>query len=850
MTWVALKSLMERRTRAALTALAVVLGVAMIAGSLILTDTIDRAFTNVYSSSYTNTDLVVRGTPVVDGSFAGAPTVPASLLPRIRARPGVLAAAGTLVDLSGPSSVAKLLDRDGKVIASNAPTFGFGVDPTQPQFNPLTLVTGTWASGPGQVVIDSSTAAAHGYEVGDRIGVVAEGPVRTFRIVGLATFGDLNSLGGATIAVFDIPTARAVLNTTGFTAIQIAARPGVSSEALAREVDRMLPAAAHVATGDEQAATDKQGVAQGISFIRGLLLAFGGIALFVGAFVIFNTLSITVAQRSREVATLRTLGASRRQLMRSVIAEAAIIGFGASLIGLGLGLGLAKGLTALLRVTGLDLPQGDTVFAVRTIVVSLIAGTVVTLLAGVVPAIRAMRVPPISAVREGASLPAGRLSRRAPVVCLIAAVIGGALVVRGLLAGGLATGERFLMLGGGTFVLFLGIAVVSSRLVRPVAGIVGWPVGRGGAAGALARENAVRNPARTAATAAALMVGLALVTFVSALGTGLIGTARSDVRDQVSASYVVTSADGYETVPAAAGRTLAAALPGSVVSSVREDRGRVDGDAVPVSGVDPRTIARAYRFRWTSGSEPSLANLDRNGVVVTQSFAKDHGLDLGSRIPIVSPSGKRSIMTVAGVYNPPKLSPILGSALISQRAFDATFPRAKDRYTFVSYTSDGVAGLERILAAYPDTKVATTADYADAATSELATILNLLYVLLGLSVIVSIFGMVNTLALAVHERTREIGMLRAVGMTRRQVRAMVRGESVITALIGAALGIPVGIGMAAIATQALSDWGVEFIVPGTLLWFVLVAILVGVLAAVMPARRASRLAVLCALQYE
>lgn len=269
-----------------------------------------------------------------------------------------------------------------------------------------------------------------------------------------------------------------------------------------------------------------------------------------------------------------------------------------------------------------------------------------------------------------------------------------------------------------------------------------------------------------------------------------------------------------------------------------------------MNGVNPSTIAQTYRFTWTAGDASSLEGLGRDGAVVSRVFAEHHDLDVGSRIPMVSPSGTRSSLTVTGVYDPPRLSPILAPVLISQEAFDTAFPRAKDRYTFVSGAPGGVPAIERTLSAYPDTKVTTAAGYAEIATADLSTILNMLYVLLGLSVIVSIFGMVNTLVLAVHERTREVGMLRAVGMTRRQVRAMVRGESVITALIGAALGIPLGIALAALATRAMSEWGVALSIPTTLIWFVVVAIAVGVLAAVMPARRAARLDVLRALQYE
>lgn len=854
MTWVALKSLSERRMRAALTALAIVLGVAMISGSLILTDTIDRAFTKIFSSSYTQTDLVVRSTPVVSDSFAGAPTVPAELLTQIRAVPGIATAAGTLTDLSGSGSQAKLVGTDGAVIQGNMPTFGFGVDPAQPRFNPMTLASGHWATGPDQVVLDVGTADAHGFAIGDRVGVSAEGPVRTVTVTGLARFGGVDSLGGATIAVFDIPTARSVMGKTGFDAIQVAAAPGVSEDQLAREIAPLLPSGVDVSTSAEQSARDKATISEAITFIRGFLLSFGGIALFVGAFVIFNTLSMTVAQRSRELATLRTLGASRRQVLRSVIAEAAIIGLAASVVGLVAGYGLAKGLSALFGAMGLEMPQGDTVFALRTVVVPLLVGTVVTLLAGVVPAIRATRVAPVTAVREGAQAPRGRFARLTPVAALATIGIAGALLVRGLLVDGLDTADRLMNLGIGTLALFLGVAMISSKLVRPIAAVVGWPIARlRGASGELARENAVRNPSRTAATAAALMIGLALVTFVSALGTGLVGTARSDIREQLTADYVVTSASGWETISPKVARTIAADSPSAVVSGVRQDRARVEGSAEDVSGIDPATIAGVYHFNWSEGSDASLATLDADGAIVDRAFADDHDLAIGDRLDITSPSGDHLTRTVTGIVAQPRLSPLLGAVMVSQQAFDGAFEHAKDRYAFVATDGSGTsaAGLQASLAEFPDTAVDTAPEYAVTATEDLSIILNLLYVLLALSVIVSLFGMVNTLALAVHERTRELGMLRAVGMTRRQARGMVRGESIITALIGAALGIPVGIALAALTTRALSEWGVELsILVGMLATFTIVAIVVGVVAAVLPARRASGLNVLRALRYE
>lgn len=852
MTWVALKSLAARRLRAALTALAIVLGVAMIAGSLILTDTIDRTFTTIFSSSYAQTDLVVRGASTVDESFAGAPTVSADLLPRIQAVPGVEDAAGSLIDFSGTGNTARILDSDGEVIGDNVPNFGFGIDPADDRFNPLTLTAGAWATGPDGVVIDAGTAADNDIGVGDTVQVIADGPVRAFTVTGLARLGDVE--GGATIAVFDVDTARAMLGKSGFDAIQVATAPGASTE-VARRIEAILPPAAELSTGEEQAAGDKEVVSEGITFIRGFLLAFGGIALFVGAFVIFNTLSITVAQRSRELATLRTLGASRRQVLRSVIVEAGLIGLAASLVGLGLGVGLSRGLTALFDSVGFTLPQGDMVFATRTVVVSLLVGTLVTLVAGVVPAVRATRVPPIAAVREGAAPARGLISRLTPAIALAAIAGAAALLAMGVLGDG-GTSERVLALGGGSLLLFTGVAMISSRLVRPIAALVGWPVARlGGASGGLARQNAVRNPARTAATAAALMVGLALVTFVSVLGTALLDTTETGVERQVAAGYVVSSTDGWDPLPPAVGRALASTPEAGTVSSVRQDAGLVEGSRQDVGGIDPATIGSAYRFTWAQGSDAALATLGGDGAIVETSFAQDHDLAIGSPLTIVSPSGTELERTVTGVYDPPRLSSLLGTALISQQAFDAAFPRPKDVYTFATGTGtaspEGAAALESSLTAHPDADVKTVGEFTTDYAADLSTILNLLYVLLALSVVVSVFGMVNTMVLAVHERTREIGMLRAVGMTRRQARRMVRGESVITALIGAALGMPLGIAVAALVTESLGEWGVRLTLPaGTLALFAAVAAAVGVLAAVAPARRASRLDVLRALQYE
>jgi putative ABC transport system permease protein len=850
MTVVALKGLFARRLRAVLTALAIVLGVAMVSGSFVLTDTISKAFDSIFTSSYSHTDAVVSGRKLVDYSNGGNATVSQALLERIRRMPDVAAASGALVDLNGDSTHATLIGRDGKAIQTNGnPTFGFGIDPSQPRFNPLKLKDGRWATGFNEVVIDAQTAKKHHFAVDDTIGVAAHGPRRSFHIVGTATYGNVESFGGATIAVFSIPTAQRLLDLQGYSEISVAAKPGVSNAKLVSELKQDVPQTAQVLTAKQQANEDKKGVSSFISFIRGFLLGFGGIALFVGAFVIFNTLSITVAQRTRELATLRTLGASRRQVLRSVVLESFFIGLGASVIGLFAGFGLARGLSSLFGALGLSLPEASTVYATRTVVVSLLLGVLVTVLAGFVPALRATRVPPIAAVREGAVI--DRRKPLGPVAGVILFGIASALIAYATLGGHLGSGKSLLALAGGTLLGLLGVAGFAPALVTTLAAVVGIPARRlGGAAGRLAAENATRNPARTASTAAALMIGIALVSFVAVLGNGVHGSIDRAIERQVNADWVITSQNGWSAFPAAAGRAAAKAPGVALASDIRSDRGRIGNANVSVNGVDPATIARVYRFDWMKGSNATLARLDGHGALVKQAFGRKHHLGVGDTFTLSSPAGKPVQLKVAGIFQPPRVTELLGGVVISQAAFDRTFTRPSNSLTLIE-GSPSQAGLDRALAAFPDAKAQTEHEYVKAQSSFIDTMLNLLYVLLALSVIVSLFGMLNTLVLSVFERTRELGMLRAVGMTRRQARRMVRHESVITALIGAALGLPLGIMLAAAVTHALGEYGVTFSVPiESLVVFAIAAMIAGVLAAIAPARRAARLNVLEALQYE
>jgi putative ABC transport system permease protein len=846
----AVKGFAGRKLRTLLTILAVVLGVALISGTYVLTDTFTKAMDTILTDSYAQTDAIVSGKSAVDTSIGGQPTLSPEVLARIRALPEVELALGEM------ESQTKLIREDGTTIGTpGAPTFGFSMEKGAPLMTPLELTAGEWPVGRTDVVIDAGTASREGYAVGDTIAASARGPVREFTVTGVAKFGSADSLGGATFAIFELATAQEFFGKPNqLDMISVRATRGVSEEELAAKIAPLLPENAEVKTAAAQLADQKQETDEAFGFVRNFLLAFGGIALFVGAFVIFNTLSITVAQRMREFATLRTLGATRGQVLRSVLAEAVLIGVAASALGIAVGVGLAKGLNTLFEAFGLDLPKTGLVLAPRTVVISLVVGTAVTVLAGMVPALRATRVPPIAAVREGSVLPPGRFARMAPVLASVGAALGVAAVAYGSLADGLPLRTRLVALAVGSLALFLGVALVSTKLVRPFAAVLGWPSERlAGVTGHLARENATRAPARTAVAAGALMIGLALVAFVAVLGHGLQVSIGKHVEQQVLASHVITASDGFSPLPTTVEWAITFAPGVEAVSGIRADNARVFGEEVLVGAVDPMTATRVYHFNWRDGSDAVIGELNRDGAVVTQRFASDHGVAVGDVIRVTSSAGRVLQLEIRGVHAPPEFGAMIPYVTMSRIAFDAAFPSPHNGVTLVQTdgTPAAVARLEQTLTKFPDTKLQTREAYAASAQDAIGQVLALMYVLLALSVIVSLFGMVNTLVLSVFERTRELGLLRAVGMTRRQTRRMIRSESIITALIGALLGLPLGIALAALVTRAFADQGVEFSVPvAQIAVFAAAALVAGVLAAALPARRASRLNVLRALQYE
>jgi putative ABC transport system permease protein len=846
-----LKGLLGRKLRTILTALAIVLGVATVSGTYVLTDSIDKAFNSIFTNSRTGSDAVISGKSAFDltgGNGVTAPAFDQSLLEKVRSLPDIREAAGSV------NGQAQLIGKDGKAIVyGGAPNLGFSIARGTSPFNPLTLVEGTWPKG-NEVVIDKSTAHKEHFTIGQTIGVQAIGPVQRLRLAGIVKFGSVATIGGATLAGFDLPTAQKLFGKPGkLDEIAVASKPNVSSGALLRQIREILPPNTQARTGKAQAHQDSKETNSFISFLQKFLLGFGGVALFVGSFVIANSLSITIAQRTRELATLRTLGASRRQVLRSIMLEALVLGALAAVIGLFAGLALAKGLFKLFDAVGFTLPNNGLTLETRTIVVSLAVGIVVTLLASLRPALRATRVPPIAAVREGATLPESRFARfRLPAATLLT-ILGLASLLWGLFAPGLGTTGVLVFMLGGALLVFFGIALLSVRLVPPLAGALGWPAMKiGGTAGKLARENAQRNPQRTASTASALMIGLALVTLVTLLAAGIITSFRSSV-DKIwkNADYAITAQNNFSPIPIAAADAVAKTPGVLAVGNVRVGQTLAFGKKINTTAVNPAS-GQMFNLDWKQGSAAVFRTLGADGAFVSKGYAKSHHLRIGSPVPLTFPSGARKTFFLRGVFAPPTRSPF-GSVTISEGAFDRLVARPENLYSFVlmkgGQSDANQAALDSALKSFPNAKAATRQKFIHNQISGLSSILNVLYVLLALSVIVSLFGIVNTLVLTVFERTREIGMLRAIGMTRRQVRRMVRHESVITALIGATLGIAVGIVLAALLIARV-DFIVLSVPVGQLIVFAIASIVVGMIAAIFPARRAARLNVLEALQYE
>ncbi|HEY7659521.1 MAG TPA: FtsX-like permease family protein [Actinomycetota bacterium] len=840
----AIRSLLGRKVRLLLTGLSVVLGVGFMAGTFVLTDTMTRAFNELVGTSYSSIDVLVRSSNAFTAqtsSFEEREPMPESVLGEVQAVPGVAEAVGDVL------GYAQIVDpTTGKVIGTlGPPTAASGWN----DVNGFTLRPGgSPPSGPDQVVIDAATAEAHDIQVGDRVEILFEGPPGEFDVVGVAGYGDVDSLFGATWALFDLPTAQQVLGREGeLDSVSVVAEPDVSGVDLQRRIAEVLPDGVEAVTAATVTAEVQDQVSTGLGFLRTAFLVFAFVSLFVGAFIIFNTFTIIVAQRTRELALFRALGASGRQVMTSVVIEAVVIGFVSSILGVVVGIGIAILLKSVLNATGLEIPASGTVILPRTFIVSIIVGTLITVIAAIVPARRAARVAPIEALREAHDRP-GRSLRFRIVAGLVVLALGLVPLLYGLFG---TPGNALQLVGIGVALTFVGVAMLTPLIARPVAAALGSPIRRTGVPGKLGRENSMRNPRRTAATASALMIGLGLVVFVAVFGASAKASTTEILERTLKADFILTSPTftGFSTAAAEDLRDV----PGvETVSQVREAEAKVDGGTAFLAGIDPATFEDVSELGVVAGSLADLGEPDT--VAVFEDAATDNGWVVGDEIDVEFPATGEQQLRISTIFTENGLT---GDWAVSLDTFDANVAQHLDVFVFVT-VQDGAnvatvqSDLEEALAAYPNIEVQDQAGFRDKYATFLNQVLNLVTALLLFAVIIALFGVMNTLYLSIYERTRELGLLRAVGLSRRQTRSMVRWEAIIISVMGALFGVVVGIAFGWALQRALAPEGfTELGIPTVqLVVYVVLAAVLGVLFAASPARRAAKLNVLDAIAYE
>jgi putative ABC transport system permease protein len=838
---VTLRGLAARKLRLALTALAIVLGVTFVTGTLVLGDTLNHTFNDLIGTAYQHVSFQIRGQAQLSGTSAASTSdrrpVPESIATAVRRLPGVAYVYGSV------SGYAQFLDRDGNAIGGGAgSTLGFSFDPN-PQLSPYRLVLGSAPTTTDQVVMDKETATKHHFSIGNRVLIDLPNRAQTFTISGIVTFGSDNNLAGITLAGFSLPTARAVFNARGrFDTISVLAAPGTDNVRLQQAIARVLPPGVEVVSGQTAASQLSSQVDNELSFISAALLVFAAISLFVGGFTIFNTFAITIGQRTRELALLRVVGASRRQLFRSVLAEAALTGLIASLIGLGLGVLAALGLKALLKAFGIVLPSAALVFEARTVVVAIAVGVGVTMISAVVPARRAVRIPPVAALLAHTDDRDWAVRRRR-VIAGLALAMGGAVAV---LAGVL--GAAVSLVGVGALAGFVAAGMLVPIAARPVSSALGRPlVWLIGPPGKLGRENSMRNPQRTAQTAAALMIGIALVSTIAVLGASLATSAKDQVKSAVTADYIVSGQGAFSKsiVPAVS------RLPGvSTATTVYQGQFEFRGALSTLVAATPTRLGQTVNLHVTGGN--GAAAMAAGELLLDSTTAGQENLHVGSVVAVRFAQTGPTTMTVGGIY---AANPLLGKFLTGESFFRSHFENPLPIGVLLRAargTPDLNPTLNRILIPYANVSSKTRAQFEQDQQNSINQLLGLIYVLLALAVLVALIGIVNTLILSVFERTHEIGLLRAVGMKRRQVRAMIRAESVIIAVFGAVIGIVIGSALGIALASSLRDSGVTTLaVPyGSLVLFLVLSGLLGLLAATWPARRAAKLDVLAAIATE
>ncbi|MEA2973404.1 MAG: putative transport system permease protein [Actinomycetota bacterium] len=844
LTW---KGLWAHKLRFALTGLAVVLGVAFMAGTQILTDTMGKTFDGLFESANDGVDVVVRRAAAVEGDFVEVrERVDTATLDQIRAVDGVDAAAGSI------EGQAALVGPDGKAEAASGFGGVIGANWVEDQrLNPFTIATGNAPRAPTEAVIDQTTFDNDHHTLGDSITVLGKGEPRQLTIVGTAKFGDAGGLPGMTLVGVTDATAQELFAEPGaYDSVIVASDGSVSADALSERISNQLGGAEkfEVLTGAADTANNKADLQEGLGFFNTFLMAFAYIALFVGMFIIYNTFSIVVAQRARDMAMLRAIGASRAQVVRSVVFESVAVGVIASAVGLGVGVLMSFGLRALLSAVGLDIPGGPIVITLSTVMTAFLVGTAITVASALWPAVRSSRVKPIAALRDVAIDVSGSSVARTGAGL---AVLG--IGVASFAAGILGAGSALALIGFGTVATIIGVFVLGPIIALPLMHVLGAPIQKiSGTTGRLARENAKRNPKRTSATASALMIGVTLVGFITILASSTKASVADTVSKSLQADYVVASGSfGTGGLSPEIEADLSALPEVAAVSPLRSSPIAIGDGSSQVAAVDTAVISQLADMAVTSGR---IEDVSGTSVAVEAGQAEDDELVVGDKVTLTFARTGPVELTVKAIFDqsPPGAEGV--PYVVGLDTYEANVTDQFDRQVFVK-AAGGVsaaqsrAALDQALVRWPNGELQDQAAFKESITSQIDTILNLIYGLLGLAIVIALIGIANTLALSVHERRRELGLLRAVGMTRPQVRSAIRWESVMIALMGTFLGFVLAVaGAWGIVTAISGDEPMSLVVPPVQLTVIVVlASVAGVLAALLPARRAARLDILTAI---
>ncbi|MGW0909823.1 ABC transporter permease [Streptomyces sp. NPDC002853] len=831
----ALRNVLAHKARLLMTVLAVMLGVAFVSGTLVFTDTFGNAYKNKSAKSFDHVSVAIQQFGGEEDETKQKPRLTDSLLKKADSLPGADSA------IAGVTGFTALADKDGKLVGGEWGTSGANYFPADDGKDPrYDFTKGAAPKSAGDIALDARTAERTGYKVGDTVRYSTDGPVKTAKISGVFDTEDGSVLAGGSLVVFDNDTALKVLGKTEYDEIDVKAAAGTSETALKSSIDKILPKDSKALTGAELKSDQDDMIEQQTSSMSQVLLIFAGIALFVGIFIIANTFTMLVAQRTKELALMRAVGASRRQVTRSVLIEAFIVGLVAAVTGFALGIGVALGLESLMNSAGASLPDGPIVIAPTTIVVALIIGVVVTMLAAWLPGRRAAKIPPVAAMNSVHATPTTR-------GLVVRNTIGSVIVAIGTVM--MFMDDNYVMSGGAATIL-VGVIVLTPLLSRPFIAASAPLLKPFGVPGKLSRLNSVRNPRRTASTAAALMIGLTLITAMTVVATSMSSAINKMAADSLKADYTVSMAN-YEPLTPEVRQKLDKLPDVEASSPLRTTYGELDGSYGQVTGVDEKDFGKVASLDFTSGS---LAGLQGDSTLLDKKTADKKGLKTGDTVPVTFDDDKTVKLKIAGIYQQNEMIDGLFTPLA---VVDAHMSKITDQQVLVKMEGGTSAEAEdSIVKALGDNPALKIQD-KDAISNEIGgainMMLNMLYGLLAMAILIAVLGVINTLAMSVFERKHEIGMLRAIGLDRAKVKQMVRLEAVIISLFGALLGIGLGLFMGWVAGNSISGtlktYSME-IPLGRIAIFLCIAGLVGVLAAVWPARSAAKLNPLMAIKAE